>query len=188
MERRSTAKSGTNKRQDNAVSFYKRVHGTDELDGGDKQGKTYYYAAAEDDKLGWSLGDDRIDPMYTMKRREKEQEAHSKDSFYKKLKIRIGQNDPEPSKPEPKAAETVAILPVATAVSASSTGAMRFGFGMMTSAAASKPDVKEKSKGKKDKEKDKKDKEKDKKDKKSKDKAGSEKVSKKDKKDKKRKS
>ncbi|KAJ2754657.1 hypothetical protein GGI19_002247 [Coemansia pectinata] len=178
MERRSTTKGGTNKRQDNAVSFYKRVHGTDEQNGEDKQGKTYYYAAAEDDKLGWSLGDDRIDPMYTMRRREQEQEAHSKDSFYKKLKVRIGQSDPEPSKPEPKAVETVAILPAAAiAVSAPSTGAMRFGFGMMTSAAASRPDVKEKSKDKKDK-----------KDKKSKDKTGSEKASKKDKKDKKRKS
>ncbi|KAJ2813343.1 hypothetical protein H4S07_000764 [Coemansia furcata] len=183
MERRSTTKNGTTKRQDNAVSFYKRVHGTDEQNGGDKQGKTYYYAAAEDDKLGWSLGDDRIDPMYTMRRREQEQETHSKDSFYKKLKVRIGQNDPEPSKPGPKAAEAAAILPAA--VSAPSTGAMRFGFGMMANAAAtSKPDDKEKSK-------------KDKKDKKSKDKkvksssekeSKKDKDSKKDKKDKKRKS
>ncbi|KAJ2828952.1 hypothetical protein GGI24_002260 [Coemansia furcata] len=193
MERRSTTKSGPTKRQDNAVSFYKRVHGTDEQGGGDKQGKTYYYAAAEDDKLGWSLGDDRIDPMYTMRRREQEQEAHSKDSFYKKLKVRIGQNDPEPSKLEPKAAEAAAILPAA--VSAPSTGAMRFGFGMMANAAAtSKPDDKEKSKDKKDRKdrKDKKDKKdknsKDKKDKSSSEESKKDKDFKKDKKDKKRKS
>ncbi|KAJ2489137.1 hypothetical protein IWW37_004226 [Coemansia sp. RSA 2050] len=171
MDRRSMTKSGPNKRQENAESFYKRVHGTDEQSGGEKQGKRYYYAAAEDDKLGWSLGDERIDPMYTMRRREQEQDAHSKDSFYKRLKVRIGQGDVESSEAEPKAAET---LSTAIKASTPSTGAMRFGFGMMSStpaAAASKPDAKEKSKSKKDK-----------KDKKSKDKTSCEKGSKKEKK------
>ncbi|KAJ1819769.1 hypothetical protein LPJ60_003584 [Coemansia sp. RSA 2675] len=169
MDRRSTTKSGSNKRQENSESFYKLVHGTDEQNSGEKSVKKYYYAAAEDDKLGWSLGDERIDPMYTMRRREQEQDASSKDSFYKKLKVRIGQNDVEPSKPEPKAAEAIA---AATKASTPSTGAMRFGFGMMSNAAAaSKPDDKEKPKSKKDK-----------KDKKPKDKSSREKGSKKERK------
>ncbi|KAJ2454236.1 hypothetical protein GGF42_003651 [Coemansia sp. RSA 2424] len=178
MERRSAQKSGTNKRQDNALSFYKRVHGTDELSGGDSQGKTYYYAAAEDDKLGWALGDERIDPMFTIRRREQEQEAHSKDSFYKKLRVRIGQGDPEPAKPEAKSTEAIAkASPTAASTSVlPSTGAMRFGFGMMANAAAvikqDSSEAGEKSKGKKDKDgkpkKDKSKKDKSKKDKKSK--------------------
>ncbi|KAI8321727.1 hypothetical protein GQ54DRAFT_333806 [Martensiomyces pterosporus] len=46
----------------------------------------YYEAAAKDDGLGWSVGDERIDPMYTMQRRNAEIDTKSKESFFKRLK------------------------------------------------------------------------------------------------------
>ncbi|KAJ2457781.1 hypothetical protein GGI02_006089, partial [Coemansia sp. RSA 2322] len=159
MDRGSTAKSSTNKRQEASAGFYKRVHGTSEQSGSESPAFVFYYAAAEDDSLGWSLGDERVDPMYTMRRREREQEANSKTSFYKKLKARIGQSEPGPNKPEPqsKGAESVVVSsvttasPVAAIAVASTTSATRFGFGMMGSAPAASGGLLPDNKPKKDK-------------------------------------
>ncbi|KAJ2891257.1 hypothetical protein GGI21_005912, partial [Coemansia aciculifera] len=104
--------------------------------------------------------------MYTMRRREQELEAQSKDSFYKKLKVRIGQTDPEREKPNAKAVESAAKTPVVTStnvVVAPSTGVMRFGFGMMPikqDPPSTIENVKEKKSKKDKKDKDKKDKDK----------------------------
>ncbi|KAJ1860032.1 hypothetical protein LPJ73_001561 [Coemansia sp. RSA 2703] len=70
--------------------FYKIAHGASGSDQ-DSNEKVYYYAAAQDDKQGWNAKTNYIDPMYTMRRREKEGNEASKESFFKRLKTRLDQ-------------------------------------------------------------------------------------------------
>ncbi|KAJ1966312.1 hypothetical protein GGI12_000155 [Dipsacomyces acuminosporus] len=68
----------------------KRPHyitGEDGSAGGEKK-FVLYHAAAEDDGLGWSIGEQRVDPMYTMQRRAVEVDSQSRVSFFKRLKQR----------------------------------------------------------------------------------------------------
>ncbi|KAJ1892687.1 hypothetical protein LPJ66_006198 [Kickxella alabastrina] len=77
-----------------ASNYYQRAHGSTELSDG-KEGVKLYYAAAENDKLGWELGDTVVDPMYTMNRRRKEEDVTSKDSFFKRLRVKLDKNSTE---------------------------------------------------------------------------------------------
>ncbi|KAJ1668682.1 hypothetical protein IW140_002030 [Coemansia sp. RSA 1813] len=127
-----------------ATNFLKRIHDTttDEQTENDTKAQ-YYSAAGEDDHMGWEIGDDRIDPMYTVQRREREQSARGKDAFFKKLKTRAA--DPLGGTESTRMDEP----------SGSALGAM-FGFGMEgmvpvseQTSALEKPRRKHKSKGKK---------------------------------------
>ncbi|KAJ1859111.1 hypothetical protein IW147_004258 [Coemansia sp. RSA 720] len=149
-------KSATGKKKGTA-KHYKRVHEDSQLENANSnQQNAFYCAAAEDDQLGWSLGDATFDPMYTVNRRNCESDSKSKESFFKKLKVRLENNKQAvvnekvvQEKPdEPKRPP--------------SSGIVKFGFGMMGDAGI---DASNKKKG------DKKDKNtKEKRDKKSKDK------------------
>ncbi|KAJ2136395.1 hypothetical protein GGH17_001981, partial [Coemansia sp. RSA 788] len=118
-------KSATGKKKGTA-NHYKRVHEDSQLENASSsQQNTFYCAAAEDDQLGWSLGDATFDPMYTVNRRNCESDSKSKESFFKKLKVRLENNEQDvvnekvvqekPDKPK---------LPP-------SSGIVKFGFGMM---------------------------------------------------------
>ncbi|KAJ1892555.1 hypothetical protein LPJ66_006277 [Kickxella alabastrina] len=77
-----------------ASNYYQRAHGSTELSDG-KEGVKLYYAAAENDNLGWELGDTVVDPMYTINRRRKEEDVTSKDSFFKRLRVKLDKNSTE---------------------------------------------------------------------------------------------
>ncbi|KAJ1734949.1 hypothetical protein LPJ61_000799, partial [Coemansia biformis] len=80
-----------NKREKSKGSHYKRVHdeGAESCSSGSGLLNSVYYPAAEDDHLGWQLVAAPFDPMYTVNRRDREANAASKDSFFKKLKLRV---------------------------------------------------------------------------------------------------
>ncbi|KAJ1799802.1 hypothetical protein LPJ59_001568, partial [Coemansia sp. RSA 2399] len=106
------------------AAFLKRIHDseTEEQSSGTKQQQPkYYQAAGEDDHMGWEIGDDRMDPMYTMNRREREQSARGKDAFFKKLKIRTAPS----GEAEEGGGDIEAVEPRGPAL-----GVMAFGFGM----------------------------------------------------------
>ncbi|KAJ1993542.1 hypothetical protein GGI25_002710 [Coemansia spiralis] len=143
--------------------FLKRIHNATDVTKKSSDGslQPYYPAAAEDDKLGWEVGEDRIDPMYTMRRREREQNTQAKTSFFKRLKTRTeGQGDTDMSDESKKeAATTVQSGELSTASKAPVPGIMRFGFGMMAAKLPATPSdqkSKDKDKAKKSKKKDKK--------------------------------
>lgn len=126
-----------NKRQENSSKFYKRVHDAEKTsaDAGNASNlDQYLYAAATDDGLGWSLPDERIDPMYTMNRREQEKEQKGKDLLRKRFKSAVVQQEEEEPKEEKKNDTS---LP----------GMMAFGFGMVPPPPSSKK-KKKKSKSK----------------------------------------
>lgn len=128
-----------NKRQENSPKFYKRVHDAEKTsaDAGNASNlDQYLYAAATDDGLGWSLPDERIDPMYTMNRREQEKEQKDKDLLRKRFKSAIVQQEDEEPK-EKKTKKNDTSLP----------GMMAFGFGMVPPPPSSKK-KKKKSKSK----------------------------------------
>ncbi|KAJ1878338.1 hypothetical protein H4R99_007564 [Coemansia sp. RSA 1722] len=126
------------------VGFYQNAHGVSST----SQNNTsieLYFAAAENDNLGWDLAQRQLDPMYTMNRRNEEKNEASRDSFFKRLKTRTD-TDKEQQKSgkqdmvdrEQSRADTAPAveLPKKAVVF----NGMRFGFGMMKLAQQSKTD------------------------------------------------
>ncbi|KAJ2709168.1 hypothetical protein H4R19_004388 [Coemansia spiralis] len=121
--RLQAGKDAKSKREKGKRSHYDRVH-DDCAESSSSGGRaailsSVCYAAAEDDNLGWQLGDEPFDPMYTVNRREREANAAGKDLFFKKLKSRAENTAKIPAAPAP-------VAPTAPA-------ATKFGFGMMGS-------------------------------------------------------
>ncbi|KAJ1944266.1 hypothetical protein GGF37_002277 [Kickxella alabastrina] len=121
-----------------ASNYYQRAHGGMELSGGE-EGVKLYYAAAENDNLGWELGDTVVDPMYTMNRRRKEEDVTSKDSFFKRLRVKLDKNSTKEvvsataehnNKAEKEKEDSNADAANANAAPVI-IGGMPFGFGMM---------------------------------------------------------
>ncbi|KAJ2822915.1 hypothetical protein IWW50_004010 [Coemansia erecta] len=181
MQPRALTGQATTGKQKSQARHYKRVH-EDSLpkneDESRSQAPAFLCAAAEDDHQGWGRGNTTFDPMYTVNRRNRESDSKSKESFFKKLKVRLENNEQDDSldsaaKVEDIAADSSKHLGESKILPCS--GVMKFGFGMMDDAGTFSKQDKAEKKDKKDK------KEKDKKDRKDK----SDKKSKKDKKDKK---
>ncbi|KAJ2690521.1 hypothetical protein GGH99_002602 [Coemansia sp. RSA 1285] len=123
---------------DKSANFLKRIHdtppaaaaeGEGEQDSQGPKAPQYYQAAAEDDRLGWAIGDDRVDPMYTMRRREQEQGVRGKDAFFKRLKTggaaAVAEDTPQrkgPGEADPRSP--------AAPVGLVAFGGVAFGFGM----------------------------------------------------------
>ncbi|KAJ2660383.1 hypothetical protein IWW48_002967 [Coemansia sp. RSA 1200] len=101
--RETTKKKKKKAPSDKAANFLKRIHdappateeGEGETEDQAPKAPQYYQAAAEDDHLGWAIGDGRVDPMYTMRRREQEQSVRGKDAFFKRLKTGGAAKAPE---------------------------------------------------------------------------------------------
>ncbi|KAJ2083914.1 hypothetical protein H4R24_000444 [Coemansia sp. RSA 988] len=170
-------------KEKNKHKHYKRVHEDDKLeDNNDNSSNhnTFLFPAAESDNLGWNPDSNYFDPMYTISRRNRENNVKDKDAFFKKLRMRLegtGADTPEQNvskhnslnhdKDLPTGSVAAAAAVAKTVVSkdasdkkTSTAGLMGFGFSMMGNMDASQQIVTEQTKDKKKKSKDRKDKEK----------------------------
>ncbi|PIA15162.1 hypothetical protein COEREDRAFT_88022 [Coemansia reversa NRRL 1564] len=156
---------------------YKRVHEDENLEGNNDNNSsnqnTFLPPAAENDNLGWKLDTEYFDPMYTINRRNRENNVKDKDAFFKKLRMRLESTSADTSENISKSYalghdKALSESP-ATATKGESkedsdtktpvTGLMGFGFGMMGNvinsqqSATKQVKAKKKSKDRKDKEK-----------------------------------
>ncbi|KAJ2611003.1 hypothetical protein H4S08_003369 [Coemansia sp. RSA 1365] len=128
---------------------YKRVHEDENLEGNNDNNSsnhnTFLPPAADDDNLGWKLDTEYFDPMYTINRRDRENNVKDKDAFFKKLRMRLESTGDDTSKNIPKddalghdknlsespAAAIKCISKVDSDTKTPVAGLMGFGFGMM---------------------------------------------------------
>ncbi|KAJ1809771.1 hypothetical protein LPJ75_004325 [Coemansia sp. RSA 2598] len=141
------------------AGFYQSAHGVSDTNGTDPATKLYF-AAAENDGLGWEQGQGYLGPMYTMDRRNEEKNEASRDSFFKRLKTRADKEESADGRSvdderQGSGKEMSGLQGLSGIGTGTGTGAaepqtkpavfngMRFGFGMMKLALPTKKDNRE---------------------------------------------